>query len=86
MAKGPPHTCNVCGALKRDVNHWWVLLRRHNRLELYPWNEKLAQLGHIDERVLTLCGQVCVQRAGDAWMTEHTKEAWKNDATGQADR
>ena len=81
--KGSPHACNICGRMKGEVNHWWVMIRRPNRVELYRWNERLAQFGHSHPAVLTLCGQSCVQRAGAAWMDEPTKEDWKNDATGQ---
>jgi hypothetical protein len=52
--------CSQCGALKRDVNHWWFgwTERLGQRICIVPWNfdSALVHEPHVEK----LCGQSCV--------------------------
>lgn len=32
-----PYSCDVCGVVKGDNNHWWRVWRLIDRVEIAPW-------------------------------------------------
>ena len=60
-------TCDVCGKLKGDVNHWW-LAHVKDFIRVEPWAETLS-IGEFKH----LCGQECVIQAVNRWMGENSK-------------
>ena len=49
--------CDVCGAEKKEKNHWWLLgVSLGGPMELRLWDEKTAQVANWQH----LCGEKCV--------------------------
>jgi hypothetical protein len=65
--------CDGCGALKKDVNHWWMLQRfiegAINVLVL-PWDEKAAAESAASQHTKHACGRECAHKLLDQWMNE----------------
>jgi hypothetical protein len=69
--------CDVCGRLKREVNHWWVMLpsrltgsradARWMRTAVMPWNDEDA----ADPQAQHICGQACMLKAMERFMQGH---------------
>lgn len=59
-------TCDVCGKVKQDVNHWWIVKRTAMDFTLLPWGS-----GAIKNSIAHhLCGQECVTKSASQWMEE----------------
>jgi hypothetical protein len=48
-------TCDVCGAEKKEANHWWMAQISSRQFLLWPWDT-----GARDKGILHLCGEACV--------------------------
>lgn len=61
-------TCDVCGKVKGQVNHWWIADIVMN-FQLFTWSDDGAkQNNHIH-----LCGQECAVKKMSEWMRNATK-------------
>lgn len=58
MARTETYTCDVCGAVKGEVNHWWRI-RIVDSFHLYAWDTEVPE-PYPDEVIYHLCGQQCV--------------------------
>lgn len=61
-------TCSNCGAIKRDVNHWFLawLEREDMRFCVVPWDTDPAL--QFEAGVFKLCGHNCVTKTLSEWM------------------
>lgn len=57
MAKTVTYTCDNCGAVKEETNHWFFLRGDNSGLELNLWDNEVALQA---DTLLTLCGDACV--------------------------
>jgi hypothetical protein len=56
-------TCSQCGALKREVNHWFVAwIERHGEQFSFAPFDADASIA-MEERGQTLCGDHCLLKA-----------------------
>jgi len=39
MALQQTITCDVCGVVKREANHWFTYLDQAGQVTFYPWSE-----------------------------------------------
>jgi hypothetical protein len=62
MAEGKSVICDICGAEKRIVNHWWKLKQMVDHIRLYKAEEQ------VDQPFKDVCGQSCANRLVDRWM------------------
>lgn len=55
------YRCDVCGALKKENNHWWLAWREQstNTFCVQPF-ESVLRLNGVVENEFHLCGQSCV--------------------------
>jgi hypothetical protein len=66
-ARLPSAVCAICGALKMDVNHWFVYegtSRAFTAFEFIPSCD-----------LPSVCGQHCLHKALDEWLEERRLEA-----------
>ena len=77
--------CDICGKQKGTVDHWWLAWsepfvphaeapERH-MLKVYPWENMLAH----DANARHLCGQACLQKLVDRWMTKYPRTGTLED-------
>ncbi len=60
------HECSVCGALKRETNHWWLVAIRevlssegnYTELSIIGWTPQLCK----SEQRSAACGSSCTQK------------------------
>jgi len=79
MSTFPGFECSVCGALKRDVNHWWLVsivdvtsaAGLSSDLMISQWQPDLA--AHKGRR--PACGSNCAQKLVERWLTSGTLDA-----------
>ncbi len=64
------YICDICGAERKETNHWFAA-NVGRTLVLRQWEDKQKGNAHI-------CGQECVHKMLDKWMSE--KEKGKADA------
>jgi hypothetical protein len=68
-------SCDICGAEKKQTNHWFVAYEQRGELRLSGWQSKLT----LRPKVKHLCGQKCVHRLMDEFMAAVSSVA---DAAG----
>ena len=85
-------TCDACGRIRGEANHWWLLWRRDDgfflsprakslyfkipSIVVMPWREPFATSGVFHQVVQHACGWQCVAILQSRWM-EKTAEAEK---------
>jgi hypothetical protein len=69
MAEQRIYTCDECGAVKRDVNHWFKIVSTSDSLRLVSWNFELGGYEQDHLRVKHICGDACVTKAVAKFMT-----------------
>jgi hypothetical protein len=57
-------TCDICGAEKKQTNHWFVVHEQGDELRLTGWNSR-SRLRAASKH---LCGQVCLHKLADIFM------------------
>jgi len=57
MAALVTRTCDVCGAVKREANHWFILEKMKGGYLVLP-----AEAGDAYVGVLDLCSEDCLQK------------------------
>ena len=55
--------CDVCGKVKQEVNHWFVIRLEISALTLNKW-----PVAHMCPDAKHICGQECVQKFLSNWM------------------
>lgn len=62
-------TCNLCGAVKKDVNHWYAVVTLPGQvITIITWSvaeEFFAANKPSLKEALHLCGQACVRKELD---------------------
>lgn len=57
-------TCDICGAEKKQTNHWFVVHEQGDELRLTGWNSR----SRLRAGSKHLCGQVCLHKLADIFM------------------
>ena len=74
MSVKPTYVCDVCGATRKDANHWFLAWSMPNGcLMLAPWDVPQSPGYHDQPDMKHLCGQVCVHSIVGKWMEQSTK-------------
>lgn len=58
-------TCDICGILKKETNHWYMLWATDLEFKLTRWKD---QLEPFEAEPLHLCGRQCVDAAKERWV------------------
>ena len=82
--------CAVCGALKRETNHWWLvfvllgvdLLLLQRSLAVTEWRSDIA--GNAGYR--PTCGCNCTQKLVERWLTTSSLDAPRGAAGNPVER
>ncbi|UWZ86467.1 hypothetical protein [Occallatibacter riparius] len=61
-------SCDICGAEKRQTNHWYVACEQSGELRLGAWNSRMRQRPGTKH----LCGQTCLHKLVDEFMARTT--------------
>jgi hypothetical protein len=79
-------TCDGCGTIKNETNHWWVLRtvnligtmsnQRNANLMIIPFELRTPSTEYNDKEV---CGAKCVANFVSKWMTAGTLEGSADD-------
>jgi hypothetical protein len=69
MSVKPTYVCDVCGATRKEANHWFLVLPEvEGLIKIAGWDSNICD-GYRDQSgVKHLCGQACVHSVMDAWM------------------
>lgn len=66
----PTYFCDICGAERKQTNHWFIAEEKANgMMSLYPWALPKSEGYHDQPGLKHLCGHQCVHLLIDAWMT-----------------
>ncbi len=57
-------SCDVCGAEKKQTNHWYVACEQSGEMRLGGWNSRMRQRPGSKH----LCGQTCLHKLVDEFM------------------
>jgi hypothetical protein len=57
-------SCDVCGAEKKQTNHWYVACEVADELRLSGWNSRMRQRAGTKH----LCGQTCLHKLVDEFI------------------
>lgn len=71
-------SCDICGAEKKQTNHWFVAWEQAGELRVSGWNSRNRQRAGSKH----LCGQVCLHKLADDFMARVI--AGKTGAKAQA--
>jgi hypothetical protein len=67
MAKVEKYICNICGAERKEANHWFVAQLGEDFLRLMHWPEAPESFH------LHMCGQVCAHKLLDQFLSGELK-------------
>lgn len=57
-------SCDICGAEKKQTNHWFVVCEAGGELRLSGWNSRVKLRGSTKHR----CGQTCLHKLIDEFL------------------
>jgi len=57
-------SCDICGAEKKQTNHWYVACEQGGEMRLGGWNSRMRQRPGAKH----LCGQTCLHKLVDEFM------------------
>lgn len=57
-------SCDICGAEKRQTNHWFVAYEQAGELRVSGWNSR----NRLRTNSKHLCGQACLHKLADEFM------------------
>jgi len=64
------YECDVCGKVRKEANHWWIALPNPALgFYLQSWVGAEKQKMLDKDGILHLCGQECVHKCLDRFMT-----------------
>ena len=80
-------TCDVCGARKREVNHWWIvsiemgvfLCREFDEVDWRNLNAELKR-HQSTHAVAVACGEEHAQMLFDRWLHTRTFDAPRRES------
>jgi hypothetical protein len=68
------YDCEVCGAERKQANHWFVFTRTATGIEFHTW-KWAVQKGVLDcEPFGHLCGQECAHKLLDDFLAQPEQE------------
>jgi hypothetical protein len=67
--------CTICGAIKREVNHWWLIVIgcMGDEIHFVAWSAALEPVADG-----CACGEACAHKALARWFETRTLEAPPN--------
>ncbi len=66
MPRTEKYTCDVCGAEKKETNHWMLVAHTSFGIEIGPFSERrYFEEAHGD--IDYLCGEKCVTTTAARW-------------------
>jgi hypothetical protein len=68
MAVKTAYTCDVCGAERKEANHWFVACQTHAGLDFHTWGWALREEMLNEERLMHLCGRLCAHKKLDQFL------------------
>lgn len=81
--------CDICGKLKLESNHWWMVKLANvpyvqdghhpRQFALVPWNSEESR----DAKVHHICGEGCATKALERFMSSGTLAAEMHRVTSQ---
>ncbi|MGA9427507.1 MAG: hypothetical protein WBV33_20675, partial [Terracidiphilus sp.] len=57
-------SCDICGAEKKQTNHWFVVCEQAGELRIGGWNSR----NRLRSESKHLCGQTCLHKLVDEFM------------------
>lgn len=76
MATKTSIVCDICGTVKGETNHWFIVdIRKEDKLENDPGfhivQANFIKREHLDlEEAKDVCGQTCAMKLFSQWMTD----------------
>jgi hypothetical protein len=64
-------SCDICGAEKKQTNHWYVACEQAGEMRLGGWNSRMRQRPGAKH----LCGQTCLHKLVDEFMARSSGAA-----------
>lgn len=74
-------SCDMCGAEKKQTNHWFVACEISGELRVSGWNSR----NRLRTGSKHLCGQACLHKLADEFMARVIGEKTARTAVGEAD-
>lgn len=71
VAETRTFTCDGCGAVKKESNHWWKLAVESEVLLLARWDET-GWLNREDTPVAHVCGRACALKKVEEFMSHES--------------
>ncbi|MGH9616293.1 MAG: hypothetical protein ACRD28_06080 [Acidobacteriaceae bacterium] len=78
MAWDESFTCNICGVVKLESNHWWMITlgnvfcfnqgQLSQQFTLAPWNDEESR----NPDLYHVCGEGCAMKALERFMSSGT--------------
>jgi hypothetical protein len=75
-------SCDICGAEKKQTNHWFVAYEHAGELRIGGWNSRYCKRAGSRH----LCGQTCLHKLVDEFMAETIAEDREMAAAEQAEQ
>jgi hypothetical protein len=86
----PGHECAVCGALKRAINHWWLVFILIAKVTTGPSQELAITQWRHDVAALPgyhpTCGNNCAQKLVERWLVTGSLDAPRGAAGNPVER
>ena len=73
-------SCDICGAEKKQTNHWFVAYEHAGELRIGGWNSRYCKRAGSRH----LCGQTCLHKLVDEFMAQAIAEDREMAAAEQA--
>ena len=70
-------SCDICGAEKKQTNHWYVACEQAGEMRLGGWNSRMRQRPGAKH----LCGQTCLHKLVDEFMARTSAARGASAAT-----
>lgn len=71
MSVKPTYHCDICGAERKEANHWFLVEEIPNGcLMLIPWDIPQSEGFRDQTQFKHVCGETCAHSIVDAWMSK----------------
>lgn len=64
-------SCDVCGTLRTNANHWWIAMPVDTGITLLPWDDTIAGVS----TAIHLCGEDCLHKYLSNFIGQHKEVA-----------
>lgn len=72
MKNASPYKCNVCGKVKEESNHWWLLyIGTRTVFTLDRWDDLKAERTDVEN----ICSESCASKALSKWMATQASKS-----------